>query len=80
MPLTQGQLDAIDHLMNVGDGTPEEPMGLRRLASNFGQHRENVESLLQFHSLLDDVNATSVLNTLRTRMKDAAQGIVELLT
>lgn len=79
MPLTQGQLDAIEHLMNVGDGTLEEPMGLRRLASNFSLHRESVDSLLRFHTLIPDATATEVLNNLRTRMRTAAQGIVDLL-
>ena len=80
MALTQGQLDAIDHLMNIGYGTPEEPAGLRRLASNFGQHREGVDSLLRFHTLIPDATATTVLNTLQTRMLTSAQGIVDLLT
>lgn len=79
MPLTQGQLDAIELILN-GDPTDPAVKHLNDENNKLIAARDDLISLVSFHTGIADTNATAILATLKTRGKDAANELVTLLT
>lgn len=79
MPLTQAQINAIELLLN-GDPEDENVKFVNDEINNLIETRDHLMALIAIHTGIADVNATTILSTLRDRAKTAADELVTLLT
>jgi len=86
MPLTPVQLDGIERLMNVGNGTEDSPRGVQQLLSELCQRRNDVLDLTSYHDVelegtpvIDDTTATALLGQLKSRLHATALELAALL-
>ena len=83
MPLTGGQITAIDRLVNGWDDE-EEPFehhrGLNEMVNDVISAREDVRALVRIDDRFTDANCTLALGDAKLKGKTAAEELVALFT